>query len=321
MLISDMMEPDGRVFMKSEFGPIGDRWPCFSFTKKNVGDRLRADFRPGRDIIIYVGTTNAETTENPDHRSRIISAVSIEPKQILETSQIVPADEWKATLARYGSNPWPHSMAVTDAALMMGPPFPEARVVTPKTYSSFAAMENRGNVIEALAAEREAVRALPVYRIELHLTPPVQHYMELRGALSSKIEKTIRQEATRMALLIEQRVKSGGELSVRVNPLRTAPNVSETMLLLIRKWTVDQDGKCALCKGPLIPTKHRMLQPSPDRIDSGNGAYDDANLQVAHLACNWAKNQYGTDAFEDWLGIVQGVRALEMDPEEPDTPS
>jgi hypothetical protein len=62
-----------------------------------------------------------------------------------------------------------------------------------------------------------------------------------------------------------------------------------------------------------------MLQPSPDRIDSGNGSYDDANLQVAHLACNWAKNQYGADAFKDWLGIVQGVRALEMDPEEPIT--
>ena len=131
MLVSDMMEPSGRVFMKSESGPIGDRWPCFSFTKKTVGERLRADFRPGRDIIIYVGTTNTETTENPDHRSRIISAVSIEPKQVLETSQIVPADEWKATLARYGSDPWPHAMAVTDAALMMGPPFPEARVVTP----------------------------------------------------------------------------------------------------------------------------------------------------------------------------------------------
>ena len=121
-----------------------------------------------------------------------------------------------------------------------------------------------------------------------------------------------------MALLIERRVKSGGELSVRVNPLRTAPNLSETTLLLIRKWSVDQDAKCALCKGPLIPTAHKMLQPSPDRIDSDNGAYDNANLQVTHLACNWAKNQYGASAFADWLAVVQGVRTLEIDPDEGD---
>jgi len=76
VLVSDMMEPGDRVFMKSEFGPIGDNWPCFSYTRKNVGQRLRADFQPGRDIVIYVGTTNPKMTKDPDHRSRIISAVS-----------------------------------------------------------------------------------------------------------------------------------------------------------------------------------------------------------------------------------------------------
>lgn len=58
MLVSDMMEPGGRVFMKSEFAPIGDQCPCFSFTKKPVGKRLQADFRPGRDVAVYVGTTS-----------------------------------------------------------------------------------------------------------------------------------------------------------------------------------------------------------------------------------------------------------------------
>lgn len=67
MKIHDMMQDQGRVFLKSEWGQIGDEWPCVSFTKKTVGDRLRAEFRPGRDILIYVGTTNAEFTEEPDH--------------------------------------------------------------------------------------------------------------------------------------------------------------------------------------------------------------------------------------------------------------
>jgi hypothetical protein len=58
-----------------------------------------------------------------------------------------------------------------------------------------------------------------------------------------------------------------------------------------------------------------MLQPSADRIDSSNGAYDDANLQVTHLACTLAKNQYGADAFADWLTVVQDARALDMTPD------
>lgn len=101
---------------------------------------------------------------------------------------------------------------------------------------------------------------------------------------------------------------------MRINPLRTAPNISDLVALIVRKWTVDQNGKCALCGGPLTSEtrEHKMLQASADRIDSDNGAYDDANLQVTHLACNWAKNRYGADAFADWLAVVQDVRALEM---------
>ena len=89
------------------------------------------------------------------------------------------------------------------------------------------------------------------------------------------------------------------------------------MALIIQKWTVNQSGKCALCHGPLTAETrtHRMLQPSADRIDSSNGAYDSANLQVTHLACNLAKNQYGADAFADWLTVVQDARALEMTPD------
>ena len=310
MQVSDMMEPSGRVFMKSEFGPIGDNWPCFSYRKKNVGQRLQADFRPGRDIVIYVGTTNPETTENPAHRSRIISADSIEPNQIPETRKIVPEEQWAAMTAQYGENPWPYSMAVLDAALMIGPPFSEARVFTPKTYASFAAMENRGNVVEAVGGDREAVMALPVKRIELRLTEPVKRYMRLMDSLSKTIEKTIKQEAGRMAALIEARVKSGGEYTNRQNPLRTAPNQSDLVALILRKWTADQMGMCALCGGPLTVTKNRMLQASADRIDSGNIAYDDANTQITHLACNLAKNQWGVDTFDHWLAIVRDVRTV-----------
>ncbi len=317
MLVSDMMDPGGRVFMKSEFGPIGDNWPCVSYTRKAVGQRLRADFRPGRDIVIYVGTTNPRMTKDPDHRSRIISAVSIEPTQILETRKIIPEVQWLETVLEFGEEAWPYSMAVLDAAVMIGPPYPEARVVTPVTYASFAEIQNRGNVIEAVGEEREAVMALSVQRIELHLTEPVQRYMRLMDSLSKTVERTVKQEAARMAALIEARVKSGGELVLHQKPMRIAPNQSDLVALIIRKWTGDQKGKCALCGGPLMQTAHKMLKVSADRIDSSNIAYDDANTQLTHLACNLAKNQWGFDAFEDWLAIVRDVREVDTLSEAP----
>lgn len=305
MLVSDMMSPEGRVFMKSEFGPIGDDWPCFSFTKKSVGQRLRAEFRPGRDIIIYVGTTNPETTEDPNHRSRLISAVSVEPNQILDTSKIVPEKMWEWSVSTWGEK-WAYSLAVIDAALMIGPPFADARSVAPKAYASFAEIQNRGNFVEALDEERIAIMALDVERIALTFTTPVQRYLHLM--LSTRVpDKTIRQEANRMAANILERVAKGGETSSRLNPVRTAPNISDLIALITRKWLDDQKGRCALCGGILAQTKSKMLQPSADRIDSMNISYDAANMQITHLACNLAKNKWGASDFEEWLTVIKGA--------------
>ena len=77
MRVADMMKPGGRVFLKSEWGQISDEWPCVSFTKRSVGDQLRREFVAGRDVLIYVGTTDPETTRLAEHRSRLISAVTI----------------------------------------------------------------------------------------------------------------------------------------------------------------------------------------------------------------------------------------------------
>ena len=113
MLVSDIMEPGGRVLMKSEFGPIRDNWPCLSFTKPSVGRWLQAEFRPGRDILLYVGTTNPGMTKNPEHRSRIISAVSIEPKHVLKTKGLSrPGNGQRPSRSletRHGLTPWPSS--------------------------------------------------------------------------------------------------------------------------------------------------------------------------------------------------------------------
>jgi len=303
MLIADMMKPDGRVFLKSEWGQISDYWPAVSFTKRSAGERLRANYVPGRDILVYVGTRDPQLTQNPDHRSGLISAVTIDPTQVIATRDIVPEASWKDSTARWGDR-WPFSMPVTAAALVAGPPYPSAYDLIPSAYRSFNEPTNRGNVVEALGDERDAVLGVRVMPLSLASRERVQRYNDMRSAVSDA-DQLIRGQATRMADLIISRVKSVGESSVRINPQRYAPNMADLFLLLVRKIQ-EQNCTCALCGGKLVlDRKMGMLQPSADRIDSDNGSYDETNVWITHLACNLAKNKFGMDEFEEWLDLVR----------------
>jgi hypothetical protein len=65
--------------------------------------------------------------------------------------------------------------------------------------------------------------------------------------------------------------------------------------------------RTAVCQGLLLPaTKNHLLQCSPDRIDSLDIAYDEANTHITHLGCNLAKNKVTLADFEDWLMVVRG---------------
>lgn len=81
MRVREMMSPEGKVFLKSEWGPIGDDWPCLSFTKRLVSDVMNAEFLPDRDIFLYAGTQNPKTTRDPKHRHRLLSAIIPEPSK------------------------------------------------------------------------------------------------------------------------------------------------------------------------------------------------------------------------------------------------
>lgn len=196
-------------------------------------------------------------------------------------------------------------MAVTRAANMPGPPYPHARDVVPKAYRSLGAVENRGSVTEASNDEREAVMALEIEPVTLQLSDEVREYIKLRESFSPDVERLVREELTRMAELITKRVAEGGGRNATVKALRTAPNFSTLYGILFRKWR-EQEGVCGLCHGKLVAgSENEMTQPSADRIDSSNDAYDDDNVWITHLACNLAKNQYGLEKFEDWLSTVR----------------
>lgn len=307
MQVRDMMRADGRVFLKSEWGPISDYWPALSFSKMSVGQYLRANFQPGRDVLVYVGTTGG-MTRDPQHRSRLISAIVPEPQQVLETCRIIPAENWAMSIEEFGVDKWPHSLAVIRAADIVGPPYPFAYDVIPTAYSQFAVGSGRGGVVEAQADERNAVMGLSIDEIKLKLTPDVSAYLQFRASVAVDLPISVKQEATRMASLIIDRVNKGGEPRVTINPQRTAPSFSELYALLTRLWQQTQGGQCALCGAPLLPnTSNRMMQASADRIDSANGTYDEGNVQVTHLACNLAKNQWGMEQFEEWVAAVRGV--------------
>ncbi len=87
--------PGGKVFLKSEWAPASSDWPAVSFSKRSVGVFLQREFRPGRDAIVYVGTSNPLTTEDPQHRQGLLSAVSVKPQQMLETRECIPAKSWE----------------------------------------------------------------------------------------------------------------------------------------------------------------------------------------------------------------------------------
>ncbi|HEY5027502.1 MAG TPA: hypothetical protein VIK39_03770, partial [Candidatus Angelobacter sp.] len=82
-----------------------------SFSKRSVGDRLRRDFNPERDVILYVGTGNPDSTGDPRHRRRLLSAIKAEPNTIHATRLLVPHESWQEA-QRDHSGRWEHSLTI-----------------------------------------------------------------------------------------------------------------------------------------------------------------------------------------------------------------
>jgi 5-formaminoimidazole-4-carboxamide-1-beta-D-ribofuranosyl 5'-monophosphate synthetase len=65
-------------------GPVSDDWPAV-FSKQAVGRKIRSVYVPGRDFIIYVGTTNPANTPEVGHRSRLLSLASLDHRTEYKT--------------------------------------------------------------------------------------------------------------------------------------------------------------------------------------------------------------------------------------------
>jgi hypothetical protein len=63
MRLRDLIKPDGKIFIKSEWEPASASWSAVSFSKRTVGESLQREFQSGRDAIVIIGTSNPLTTD------------------------------------------------------------------------------------------------------------------------------------------------------------------------------------------------------------------------------------------------------------------
>ncbi len=302
--LADLLKPDSRIFLKSEWGPVSMRWPALSFSKRSVGDFLNQEYRPGRDLIVYAGTGNSERTREADFRKRLLSVLSVETGQPVATEELVPWESWQRELQEHGKV-WPLSFGVRKAWECTDLPW--AHDVTPQSYRALGFRSNWGGVVEVeFPEERVQLRKLALSEVAL---PPTDRLRKVTGERDRLREilgnATLNGTLTRLQDLIKSRLGVGRSV-MRQLPVRSLPAGTDLFLLLDRKLRA-QGGLCLLCGRELqLETKKKLMQCSPDRIDSQDPSYGDENLQITHLACNLAKNDATAAEFEEWLHFVRG---------------
>lgn len=301
--ISDIATVDSRFFMKSEWGPVSAFWPALSFSKRSVGDLLRREYNSARDFIVYAGTSSAQRTKAEEHRRSIISILVTEPSEPVPTEKLVPWDSWQAVLAEHGMV-WPFSFGVVRGWLCVD--FPKADELTPEAYRALGFRNNWGSVVEVLGAERESLFALRIRWVDLPNREVMREVAGKRNLVRSlQDNRLLNLAVTRMAQLIQERI-GFGRISKRTLRMRTLPPHLNLVELLCAKLQA-QGNLCALCHRPLdLAVSNRMLQCSPDRVDSSNPSYGPENLQITHLACNLAKNDGTAEDFEEWIQLICG---------------
>jgi len=296
--LRETVPESARIYLKSEFGPISNDWPAVSFSKNSVGVKLRSAYNPATDLIVYVGTSNPATTENPKHRRRLLSAVRIDPHTIYDTRDLIPAKRWEESQEKYRGR-WDKSFPVLKAWEFSD--FPSAPDTLGAAYTRLGFMENRGNVVELIGAEKTPLSSLSVLEVQLVLQDKAKVFEDKRDFKNLPFE--LRRFLGILRDRLKDRVKASGTQSSRTTPIRFLD--ADIDILLGKKWE-GQRQRCALCDGKIeLRASNRLLQGSVDRIDSACPWYDEKNLQITHLACNLAKNDATNEEFEEWLAIAR----------------
>jgi hypothetical protein len=295
MRLQDIAKPESKFFLKSVYGPFGSLWLAMSYTRPQLKTYLNRHYRPGSDFILYAGTSGKQT-EAEEHRGRLLSVLSIDLSKSYRTEEVVPEESWRWAQDNYPGQ-WEFSFGVVKGWNFDPPPF--AGTLLPSSYPLMGQYPNPGLVLQIQPEERELIMGLEIVEVPIPVRPVMKKALTLQAMLS---DKALNEEAVRIAALIHNRVDASGSLQTRTAPQRNAPT---DLILLVAEKLREQPLSCALCGGLiLLQPLNRLLQPSPDRIDSTCGSYGPENFQLAHLACNLAKNNATVAEFQEWLDIA-----------------
>ncbi len=237
------------------------------------------------------------STEMPEHRQRLLSVVSVEPRAPVSTKDLVPADVWERTIQKHGLR-WEWSLPLVTAYDVAG--FPRAHDTIPELYRSLGTLQNLGRCVEAQGPEYERLLTVDIVQVPLNLSQRAQNILNLNTD-----NPALRFEISRLMEGIKQDIARAGLAKTGVYPLRTMPNDSDLLEMLMRRWH-EQKGTCPLCQKaiPLKPA-NKLLQMSRDRTDSANKAYDWENTRLTHLACNLGKSDATLDEWHGYLAMVR----------------
>jgi hypothetical protein len=112
-------------------------------------------------------------------------------------------------------------------------------------------------------------------------------------------------EITRILGLITNRVVMAGNERSGRNPLRLTQGDTELFEMLLRRWH-DQNGVCVLCQREIpLRAENKLLQMSPDRVDSTNPHYDWQNIRLTHLASNLGKSDATLAEWSAYLDMIR----------------
>lgn len=302
MRLGDICKPDVRLYCKSEWGPVTDRWPALSFSSQKIATDFAATYRPDRDLVVFIGTGDPEKTKAPEHRKRLLSVATVEARAPIRTQDIVSPQAWAEAVKWFGRGRWEWSLPITKAHSFVG--FPEAQVLTPKSYSGLGHFESFGRCATVDLDEYGALLDLEIVLIQLNLQPRVQGILHLNAD-----NPLLRQEISRLVERIRGSVIRSEQEKTGYYSERNAPNHSEIFQILNRKWQ-QQNGRCALCGGSiLLGSSNMLLRLSPDRIDSSDKSYSDTNVHLTHRGCNYAKNAASIKEWEEFLQYIRSEGA------------
>jgi hypothetical protein len=226
----------------------------------------------------------------------LLSVLSIDLTKSYRTEDVVSPESWRWAQENYPGQ-WQFSFGVVNGWNFAPPPL--SGDALPRSYPLMGQYPNPGMALQIQPEERDAIMGLEIVNVPVVVRPAMKNavtFHVMRG------NKALNEEAVRIAELIYNRVDASATIQVRMAPRRNAP---ANLILLVAEMLREEPLSCALCGGlMLLQPPNKLLQPSPDRIDSKCGSYGPENFQLVHLACNLAKNDASVAQFQEWLDIA-----------------